>query len=169
MSDYILFIFIIRLALLPTLYQRYTAVSNIPPYDTHLHVVNSYVTISTAVLPNMQFFIYTINRPILITHSFSSLSDDRYKASSLPKPAHPIVRSRASSFKWEYPLLSLKSSSSFLRLLPHLPVTSIPSFIFPSITRCRRQFLRKMWPTHLAFHLLISCRILFITMFFYLY
>ena len=53
----------------------------------------------------------------------------------------------------------LKSSSSFLRLLPRLPVTSIPLFIFPSITRCRRQFLRKMWPIQLAFRFLISCRI----------
>ena len=44
----------------------------------------------------------------------------------------------------EYPLLSLRSSSSFLCPLPRLPVTSIPPFIFPSITRCRRQFLRKM-------------------------
>jgi len=72
----------------------------------------------------------------------------------LPKPAPHTVRSRASSFKWDYPLLSLRSSSSVLRLLPHLPVTSIPSFIFPSITRCRRQFLRKMWPIQLAFRLL---------------
>ena len=31
----------------------------------------------------------------------------------LPKPALHIVRSRASSFKWEYPLLYLRSSSSF--------------------------------------------------------
>jgi hypothetical protein len=60
------------------------------------------------------------------------------------------VRSRASSFKWEYPLLSLRSSSSFLHLLPRLPVTSIPPFIFPSITCCRRQFLHKMWPIQLA-------------------
>jgi len=66
----------------------------------------------------------------------------------LTKRALHIVRSRASSFKWEYPLLSLRSSSSFLRLLPRLPVTSIPPFIFPSITRYRRQFLRKMWPIH---------------------
>ena len=43
----------------------------------------------------------------------------------LPKPALHIVRSRASSFKWEYPLLSLRSSSSFLRLLPRHPVISI--------------------------------------------
>ena len=41
-----------------------------------------------------------------------------------PKPLRKrflhIVRSKASSFKWEYPLLSLRSSSSFLRLLPLL-------------------------------------------------
>jgi len=36
------------------------------------------------------------------------------------------VRSRASSFNSQYPLLSLRSSSNFLRLLPRLPVTSIP-------------------------------------------
>jgi hypothetical protein len=76
-----------------------------------------------------------------------------------PKPALHIVRSRASSFKWEYPLLSLRSSSSFLRLLPRFPVTSIPHFIFPLIIRCRRQFLRKMWPIQFAFRLRISCRI----------
>ena len=77
----------------------------------------------------------------------------------LPKRALHLVRSRASSFKWEYPLLSSRSSSSFLCLLPRLPVTSIPPFIFPSINRCRRQFLRKMWPNQVAFRLLISCRI----------
>jgi len=69
------------------------------------------------------------------------------------------LRSRASSFKWEYPLHSFRSSSSFLRLLPRLSVTSIRPSIFPSISRCRRQFLRKMWPIQLAFRLLISCRI----------
>jgi len=79
----------------------------------------------------------------------------------LPKRAVHIVRSRASSFKWEYPLLSLRSSKSFLCLLPCLPVTSIPRCIFPSVTRCRRQFLRKMWPIHFAFRLRISCRIFF--------
>jgi hypothetical protein len=77
----------------------------------------------------------------------------------LPKRALHTVRSRASTFKWEYPLLSIRSSSSYLRLLPRLPVTSIPPFIFPSITRCRRQFLHKMWPIQLAFRLLISCTI----------
>ena len=77
----------------------------------------------------------------------------------LPKRFLHIVRSRASSFNWQYPLLSLRSSSSFLRVLPRLLVTSICPFIFPSITHCRRQFLRKMWPIQLAFRFLISCRI----------
>jgi hypothetical protein len=77
----------------------------------------------------------------------------------LPKPARHKLRFRASSFKWQYPLLSLRSSSSFLRLLPRLSVTSIPPFMFPSITCYRRHFLRIMWPIQLAFQLLISRRI----------
>jgi len=77
-----------------------------------------------------------------------------------PKWFLHIVRSRDSSFKWEYPFLSLRSSSSFLcLLLPCLLVTSISPFIFPSITCFRSQFLRKMWPILLAFRFLISCRI----------
>ena len=76
----------------------------------------------------------------------------------LPKWALHTVRSGASS-KWEYPILSLSSSNSFLHLLPRFPLTSIPQFIFPSITRCRKQFLCKMLPIQLAFRLLISCRI----------
>ena len=74
-----------------------------------------------------------------------------------PKRFLHIVRSRASSFKWEYPLLSLRSSSSFLLLLPRLLATSISPFIFPSITCFRRQFLHKMWTIQLAFRFLISC------------
>ena len=69
------------------------------------------------------------------------------------------MRSRASSFKWEYHLLFLRSSPSFSRLLPRLLFTSISPFIFPSITCFRSQFLRKIWPIYLAFRFLISCRI----------
>jgi len=76
-----------------------------------------------------------------------------------PKRCLHIVRSRASSFKWEYPLPSLRSSSSFLRLLPRFLATSISPFIFPSITCFRRQFLRKMCPIQLPFRFRISCRI----------
>ena len=77
----------------------------------------------------------------------------------LPKRFLHMVRSKASSFKCEYPLLSLSSSSSFLRLLPRLLVTTISPFILPSITCFRRQFLRKMWPIQLAFRFRISRRI----------
>ena len=89
--------------------------------------------------------------------SFSSLSYDRSKASSKASSPHSAIQSfllqmRVSS-------ISLTSSSSFLRLLPRLPVTSIPPFIFPLITRCRRQFRHKMWPIQFAFPLRISCRI----------
>ena len=73
-----------------------------------------------------------------------------------PKRCLHIVRSRASSFKWDYLLLSLRSSSSFLRLLPRLLAISISLFIFPLITCFRRQFLHKMWPIQLAFRFLIS-------------
>ena len=76
-----------------------------------------------------------------------------------PKRFLYIVQSRNSSFKWEYPPLSLRSYSSFLRLLPRLLATSISPFIFPSITCFRRQFLRKIWPIQLAFRFFISFRI----------
>ena len=66
----------------------------------------------------------------------------------LPKPVLHIVRSSAPSlFPASCPFLS--SSSSRLRLLPRLPVTSI----LPPITCLRRQFVRKMWPIQLALHL----------------
>jgi hypothetical protein len=81
---------------------------------------------------------------------------------SLPKRALHIVRSRASSFKWEYARLSLRSSNSYICLLPCLPVTSIPPCIFPSVTHCRRQFLCKIWPIQFAFqHIVIIFVFLF--------
>jgi hypothetical protein len=40
-----------------------------------------------------------------------------------------LMRSRVSSFKSEYPLLSPRSSSNFLRFLPRLLITSIRPFI----------------------------------------
>ena len=51
-----------------------------------------------------------------------------------PKRFLHVMRSRVSSFKWQHPLLSLRSSSNFLRLLPGLLLTSISLFIFSSIT-----------------------------------
>ena len=64
------------------------------------------------------------------------------------------VRSSTSSSNFQYPLFSLTSSRSCLRLFPRLPVTSILPSFFTSIIYFRRQFQRKMWPIQLAFILL---------------
>ena len=102
----------------------------------------------------------TITCPIILsllgTNILGTLSKNKtYRSSSSlicqttgPKPLAKrflhIVRSRASSSNSQYPLLSFRSSSNFLRLLPCLLVTSICPFIFPSITCFRSQFLHKM-------------------------
>jgi hypothetical protein len=93
-----------------------------------------------------QYFIDRITHFFILNILYSfisliSLSYDRSKAPS--KAALHTVRSRASSLKWQYPLLSSRSYSSFLRLLPRLPVTSIPPFIFPSITSVEGSFYTK--------------------------
>ena len=47
-----------------------------------------------------------------------------------------------------FPLCHLVAACVFL---PRLPVTSVVPCVFHSITCCRRQSLRKMWPIHLTF------------------
>jgi len=69
----------------------------------------------------------------------------------LPNTVHHTVRSSASPFNLQCPLFALRSSSSSVRFLPRLPVTSILPPIFISITCFRRLFLRKTWPIKLAF------------------
>jgi hypothetical protein len=69
------------------------------------------------------------------------------------------VRSIVSSFNLYHTFFSLTLSSSCLRLFSHLPVTSMHPSIFPSITRCRRQFLHKIWPIQLASLLFTVCRV----------
>ena len=62
-------------------------------------------------------------------------------------------------FNFQYPVFSLKSSSSCLLLLPYLTVTSVLPSNFSSITWIRRQFLRKIWPIQFTFLPFIVCRI----------
>jgi hypothetical protein len=69
------------------------------------------------------------------------------------------VWSNVFSFNFRYPVISLKSSISCLRLLRRLPVTYILPSIFSVITCFIRQFLCKMWPVHLEYFLCILCRI----------
>ena len=114
-----------------------------PAIHRHLHHTNkthTYTQWMNTSQPNIQ----TVNlHHDSFTHLAACLTTG---PKPLPKPPLQTVRPRASSFKWEYPLLSSRSFSTFLRLLPHLPVTSIPPFILPSITLCRRQFLCTTWP-----------------------
>jgi hypothetical protein len=51
------------------------------------------------------------------------------------------MRSRASSFKWEYPLLSPRSSSNFLRLLPRLLVTSFCPCCYTNLNHLEHHLL----------------------------
>ena len=76
----------------------------------------------------------------------------------LPKQDRHIVRSSASSFSSQYPLVALMSSSS-LCLLPRLLFTYILPYIFLSIRCVRRQSLRKIWPIQVAFLPFVVCRI----------
>ena len=93
----------------------------------------------------------------MIIHSFRNLSYERLVASS--KPVLFRMRSSASFFIFQYLLFFWRPASSFLRLLPRLPATSVfPSF-FPSITCYRSKFLRKICSIQLVFLLFIFCGI----------
>jgi len=61
----------------------------------------------------------------------------------LPKPVRHWVRSSSSPVSFQDPLFSLKSSSSSLRHLSVLPVTSILLSTFPSVTCFAGQLLPK--------------------------
>ena len=64
---------------------------------------------------------YTDQQMLVIeSSSSSSVICQTTGPKPLPKRFLHIVRSRASSFNWQYPLLSSRSPSSFLRLLPRL-------------------------------------------------
>ena len=67
--------------------------------------------------------------------------------------------SNAFSFNFQYPLVSLRSYSSCLHLLPHHPITYIIPPMFTSITCFGRQFQHKTWPIQLTFLLFIICPI----------
>jgi hypothetical protein len=70
------------------------------------------------------------------------------------------VRSSSSFFNIQWPIVCLTLSSSCLCLLFYLPVTSILSSIFTSVTCFLNWFLRKMWPTDLGF---VLCTVLHCT------
>jgi hypothetical protein len=97
----------------------------------------------------------TLFTPPVFIHSFiHSAVCLTPSAQPLSKPVLHTVRSTASSFDVQYLLFSIRSPSSCLRLLPHLPVF----VILPSITCFRRQFLHKLRPIQLTFLLFFVYR-----------
>jgi hypothetical protein len=93
--------------------------------------------------------IKTFTSPATCTSLFGSLPYD----ASIAVPQRLLHRGQCSNYSlnFQYPLISLRPSSSCLRLLPYLPITAILPSTFLSITCFRRQFLRKMWPVQSAF------------------
>ena len=88
-------------------------------------------------------------------YSFCNLSYDRSVASSKARSSQ--WQSSASSFIFQYPLISLRSSSICLRLFHRLPVTFTFPPIFSSIMRFARQFPHNMWSIQLTFLLFNVC------------
>jgi hypothetical protein len=74
-----------------------------------------------------------------------------------PERIFQRVWSVASFFKFQSPLISLRSCSSCLNLLPHLLVPCV----FPLIICFRWQFLHKMCPIQLALFHFNICRMIF--------
>jgi len=105
-----------------------------PPF---VYIQQTPLRLGSVSYPNTQW------KPLRKQSSSSSVICQTTGPKPLAKRSLHIERSRASSFNSQYPFLSLRSSSNFLRLLPCLLATSIYPFIFPSITCFRRQFLRK--------------------------
>ena len=66
------------------------------------------------------------------------------------------MRSRASSFEWEYPLLSPRSSSSFLRLFPRLLIISICRYIYYTLLRVTRISLATENILHIVYIFAVS-------------
>jgi len=93
---------------------------------------------------------------VIFIHSVVWLTTRPYP---LPNRVRHRVRSGVSSVNFQYPVFSLRSCSNFLRHLSRLPVTSLLSSIFPSVTCFWRQFLCKMRPIHLGLLPFIVCRI----------
>jgi len=93
-----------------------------------LHVADG---LSSRSVPQHSFIIHSF------IHSIVRLTT---RPQPLPKRVLRRVQCSVSPFKFKYLLVSSRSSSSCLRLLPRLPVTSIFVSIFPLTFRRRNIF-----------------------------
>ena len=105
---------------------------------------------------NRRLWVLRQTRSVIVIHSVVCPAAG---PSPLPYRVLHRMRSSASSFSFQHSRVRLNSSSSFLLLLPHLPVTSIFSSNFPAIKCFRKQFLHQMCAFQLAFLLFTVCSI----------
>ena len=104
--------------------------------DVLLTIRLGHCSINAAAIAKTTDFCLNNTQDLQCFHSLRNLSYDRFIASS--KASSP--QSTIYCFQVTVSCLFLKPSNSCLRLFPRLPIPSI----FPSITRFRMQFLRKM-------------------------
>ena len=98
---------------------------------------------------------------LILFHSFIRfITEYALRQVQTPSPNRVLhtIQFRASSFNLQYLVVTLKSSSSCLRLFPCLSVTSILPSIFSSTKWFWRQFLHKTWSIQLCFLLVIVRR-----------
>ena len=120
-------------------------------------ILNSYVVFIASKPPffflcRIQNFIWLNVTSCYIIHSLFCV---RKPPQTLSKSILQTMSSNDLLLNFQYPLISLMSSSRCLLLLPHLAVTYTPSFILPSITLLIKQSLHNIWPTQLAFILFV--------------
>jgi len=94
--------------------------------------------------------VWTVNSPLYIIPHVVCLKPGPQPP---PKWALHSLQSNIPSFNFQYSLFSLRPSSSPLRLLPLLPVTSVFPSIFPSVTCFKTRFQCNLWNIKLAFPL----------------
>ena len=102
--------------------RKYYLVLDLTPIITELWTLGSAV-----IKIRIQSFSHSVIHSFI--HSVVCLTTGQQP---LPVRVLHRVQSSASSFNFQYLILSVKSSSSCLRLLPCIHVTSVPASFFPS-------------------------------------
>ena len=115
-----------------------------PHSKIHFNIFFQSIATHSKLCPPLKVFGSKIKRVSLFPHA--PHIDSHQHVACLTKGPQPLPKrfsQRMRAFNFHNFLFSIRSSSNCLRLLPHLLVTSIHPYIFPSVTCFRRQFLRK--------------------------
>jgi hypothetical protein len=123
--------------------------SNLSPLNrvtaTSVNLVVTHISYSPSIRKSFSLILYVF-ATLSFIHSFIP--------QSVLRQVHSLFQSEFWCFLFfniQYLLLSLNSSTSYLCLLPCLPVTFVPPTIVSSTAFLRRQLFRKMSPILPAF------------------